>query len=126
MIPTAGEDGLDTCMYIYTAMMDTSYTYGYGTYISGIVYNLPPPPRHHTLARKRKKMSGGVDILICNPFVFLFFTLIPNMGVWVSPLYIYRDLNGYAPQNRGCQRKGGHKINIMVNLKTAKSVCFLE
>ena len=50
---------MNTAMYIYTAMLDTSYTYGQGTYISGIVYNLPPPPYHRTLAEKRKKLKVG-------------------------------------------------------------------
>ena len=92
-------------MYIYAVMLDTSYTYGYGTYISGIVYNLPPPPPPPFPCCKKEKGEGGIDKLIDIPRIFLFFTHVPNTGVWVSSLYIYRDLNGYAPQNRGVPKK---------------------
>lgn len=96
--------GIQACIFILRRWIRRIHTDTVHTY--QVLYTISRPlPTTVPILEKRKKVKGGVVKLICNPFVFLFFTLIPNMGVWVSPLYIYRDLDGYAPQNRGLPKK---------------------
>ena len=80
---------MNTAMYIYTVLLDTSYTYGHGTYISGIVYNPIPSTTTTVPVLKKEKSEWGAVKLNCNPFfIFLFYPYPQYGGVGFSLIYI--------------------------------------